>query len=206
MKKILIAEDDVLLSSLIEANLKECFEVFVAADGEDLLKKYNTVKPDIIILDIDMPVIDGLVALKVIRKVDTETRIIIITAFKDRWMIKEAMGLRVNAYLFKSEEGFEELNRLINGVFITSYPVLGPGVMQILYGESVIDRVEPTKREIIVLKLIIEGKTNREIAAILINSVHTICNHRKSLLRKFNVKNTAGLIKAARENKIYLGC
>lgn len=110
--KILLLEDDVLLSDLISTNLQELHEVDVCADGEEALSCIESTKYDMFIFDINVPKISGLELLKDIRSYDITTPTIIITAYQDTQNLKKGFGFGCDDYIKKPFD-FEELNQRI---------------------------------------------------------------------------------------------
>lgn len=102
MEKILICEDERDTREAITNLLfKRGYEVYTAADGEESIKKIREIKPDLMLLDIRMPKINGIEAAKEIRKFDTKTRIIFITAFQSPELYKEAVKYDISDYIVK---------------------------------------------------------------------------------------------------------
>jgi len=113
---LLYAEDDTLIQENFLILLKDYFsEIHVARDGKEALDLYNSKKPDIVILDIYMPKVDGLSVAKYIRNKDEDTRIIMITGHSDRELLLDAVNLKLEAYLVKPID-FTILNNTLNRI------------------------------------------------------------------------------------------
>ncbi|MEJ2034348.1 MAG: response regulator transcription factor, partial [Deltaproteobacteria bacterium] len=169
-----------------------------ASDGLELLKLLESSTPDLILLDISMPRFNGIAAAEDIKKRYPTVKILILTMIKSRQFIHRALEIGVNGYLLK-ENAFSDLISAIrtiqNGNNYLS-PLIADQMMQIVAG-----RVRPenplTKREALVLQLLSEGKSSREIAELLFISIHTVNCHRSNIRRKLNLQKTADLVKYA---------
>ncbi len=199
-------------------NIEDVKSVIEAENGLnfiELLRKRK--KIDLVFIDIKMPVMNGIEAAKLALKRDPDLKIIAITMFHDKEYFDEMMALGVKGFLSKSIE-YDELKSAIDAVMNGEHYFSG----EIL--EDLTNRGTPfsaaanqqiskkvnkdtaafTNREIEVLKLICEGKSTNEMAEILNISNRTVDGHRASLISKSGVKNTAGLVMFAINNKFVL--
>jgi len=199
--QIILADDHQLLREAIKKNIAEIADFKVvgeAGDGLELLELLEKSVPDLILLDISMPRFNGIEAAGEIKKRYPTVKILILTMIKSREFIHRALEIGVNGYLLK-ENAFSDLISAIrtiqNGNNYLS-PLIADQMMQIVAG-----RVRPenplTKREALVLQLLSEGKSSREIAELLFISIHTVNCHRSNIKRKLNLKKVADLIKYA---------
>lgn len=189
-RKILIAENEKLVCDLLKDALSSDNQVIAVEDGQQLIESYIAFKPDMIISDIEMPVLSGLEACAEIRKYDQKVIIVLLTGHKDRWLIKEALKVPVNGYCLKDKE---TLNNFISLLEEAKYDtVLGKGVAQIL---TVNEHASITLREKEILELINQGYSSKEIAEQLCISSFTVDNHKKNLRKKFDCTNVVQLIK-----------
>lgn len=185
-----------LLQSMPDVKL-----VIEASNGQEFIDALTEVTPDVLLLDLDMPVMNGIDTAKEIRKRGLETRIIILTMYDDEQMIAHLMELGANGYLLK-DTSEEELNKAIHSVFTTQFyfndfvsKALLTGVRNKRKAEPKIGtQIDLTRRESEVLQLICEELTTQEMADKLFLSPRTVEGHRQNLIEKFGVKNTAGLI------------
>lgn len=202
---VVIADDHVLfrqgLKSLINgfADLEVVGE---ADDGLELLKLLKTIKrtPHLLILDISMPNLRGIEAIPKIRAIHPKLRILIVTAHQDKEYLYQAVAAGADGYYLKRDADtqlFAAIEKIRKGGIYVS-PRLSEkheeGWEQIRRGLS---RSVLTTRESEVLKLIAEGKANKEIADVLFISVHTVERHRANIMAKLNLKNTADLVRHA---------
>jgi two-component system response regulator NreC len=158
--------------------------------------------PDIVLMDIDMPVMNGIEALKEIKKVSPTTKVIILSMHEESGMIKSLMALGANGYLLKSCSQDELLGAISTVAKGQQYFSQG-AVRSLLQMENSPNSAAQeltellTDRETEVLQLIAEGFSNKEIGAKLFISHRTVDTHRTNLMKKLNVGNIAGLISFA---------
>ncbi len=210
--RIAIAEDHQLMRQGMVALLKEeqAFDVvFDVGDGAKLLEELEKEQIDIILLDLDMPIINGQQALKAIVKKYPHTHAIIVSMFYSDEFISECISLGARGFLPKNSD-IENVIDAIVAVNEQGY-YFDDKISKVLLHELISEKkVKPvftsdafTKNEIEVLQLICDGLTNKEIAERVNKSVRTIEGYRASMFDKSNSKNTAGLIIYAIKNKLY---
>lgn len=212
--KIFVADDHQLFIEGIKALTRDSQEVKLigeAENGEDLLAQLKTNQPNVILMDINMPKINGIEATKKIRLLYPEIKILALTMFDDTLYVSEMIKAGASGYLLKNA-GKSELITAITTVYKGERYVSSEVSLKMIDKMNSNDqssaenkmppvrKSEVTKKELEILKLIAQELTNAEIASKLNNSPMTIITHRKNLLRKLGVKNTAGLIKYAMEN------
>lgn len=185
---------------------------FEAKNGVELLDKLEAYQPHVILLDLQMPVMDGVTALKLIKEKYPTIKVILLTMFDDERLIQQVIELGANGYLLKNEET-ENIEKAIHAVVEKDF-YLNDYVSKALYrGAQKKNRrqikltqngiqVKLTKRELEVLHLICQEYNNAEIAQQLFLSQRTIEAHRRNMLEKTNVKNTAGLVIFAIRNEL----
>ena len=207
--RIVIVDDHDIIRAGIKSVLKPHPEYEVCAEaenGNEALERVEEFKPDILLLDISMPKIGGLDIISRVKRVSPQTKIIIISVHKLGAYVLKALRQGVSGYLNKdnvAEELILALSRVAAGKVY-----LGEAISEYL-ADSV---KEPKKkieaaailneRESDCLRLVVEGKTAKEIAEILFISRRTVENHKNSILKKLNLHKTSDLIKYALENKI----
>ncbi len=210
--KIAIAEDHQLMRQGMVALLEEESDLevtFDVGDGAELLKKLESDQVDIILLDLDMPIVSGQQALKVIVNKYPNTHAIIISMFYSDEFISECITIGARGFLPKNSD-IENVIDAIHAVHEQGY-YFDDKISKALLLELVSEKkVKPnftsemlTEKEVEVLKLICEGMTNKEISEVLCKSVRTIEGYRASVFDKTNSKNTAGLVIYAIKNNIY---
>lgn len=207
---IAIVEDEVLfrqgLTMLLEQD--ERMEVVLVADhGKDLLDKLATIDmlPDLLLCDLEMPYMDGVEVTRYMATHFAEVRVVILSSHYDSELILKMMEIGASAYMPKNEKP-EEFYRTIANVIEDGHHY-NDYVVQLIrdrmhYGQKkeANGSIKLTDRELEILRLICDQKTNKEIAELIYISVRTVEGHRKNLLEKTASKNTVGLIIYAIEN------
>jgi two-component system, NarL family, response regulator NreC len=211
--KVLIADDHGVVRKGLRLLLEQYDEILVAgeaANGREAVQMAAEVKPDIAILDIAMPMLNGIDAAEQIRKNNPAVGIIILTMHADEGYVLRALSAGVKGYLLK-ESAEEDLLRAVRAVS-SGKPFFSPAItetlledyMRVLKQDGLTDSFELlTGREREVLQLLAEGKTNKEAATILEVSLYTIESHRTNLMQKLNLHNTAEIVLyAVRKNLV----
>jgi two-component system, NarL family, nitrate/nitrite response regulator NarL len=209
--KILIVDDhpivrDGLISFLKE---KDNFSIVgVASDGQEAVDKVNEYLPDVVLMDIGMPVMNGIDATQIITKKHPGIKVLILTVHNEKGYILKIMKSGARGYILK-DIGSNELINSIESVYKGEI-VIDPNVSQIVLddyvqatsGKGKTPKEDLSKRETEILKMIVEGISNKEIADKLFLSVNTIKAHRENIMKKLNIRNMAGLTKYAIDSKI----
>jgi len=208
---VLIADDHDIIRRGLKSILGQRPEYKVigeAQDGEEALEKAEKLKPGILLLDISMPKISGLDIISQVKRRSPETKIIMISVHKMSAYILKAFKSGVSGYLIK-ENAAEEL-LLALGRVCAGKTYLSPTASEFLVDEitaggldKLLKREElVTDREQDVLRLLVEGKTAKEIAKVLFISPRTVENYKNSILKKLNLHKTCDLIKYALGHKL----
>ena len=195
---VLIADDQTLfregIKDLLE-NEKSIEVVGEAADGQEAIRLAKKLKPNVILMDIKLPHLDGVSATRQIRKECPDTNVLILSSFEDEAHVMESIQAGANGYLSKMLPASELVNALKTfaneGVMIPQ-PVMGKliqGLRQMSNATAEATLVALTKTEIRVLALLGRGQSNKEIAAALGCSVKTIKNHLNGIFQKLDVSN-----------------
>lgn len=209
MTRILIADDHQMfidgIKSLLSSN-NQFSVIGEAHNGQEVVDFISKEKVDIVLLDMNMPVMDGMQALKIIKEKFPIVKVVMLTMFSTRDYIEKLLKAGANGYILKNT-GKEELTlgieTVMRGESFFSKEVT-ERIMEGLQGKKANHRstgiVELTEREKEVLTLIVKEMTSQEIADKLFISTNTVETHRKNLISKLNVKNIAGLVKYALQN------
>jgi len=205
---IVLADDHALVRQGLRRMLEGTDDLEVvgeANDGLELLQLLTQVTPQLVILDIFMPNLRGIEAITEIKTMHPEIKILILTMHRDKEYLYLALSACAKGYLLK-EDAPKELFTAIAKVredktYISPYfsdkvvddlIQIGKGDGNVLFEK---DPLTPREREI--LKLVAEGKSSKEIAALLFISVFTVNNHRASIMEKLNLKKATDLVKYA---------
>lgn len=208
--KIAIADDYKIFREGLKVGLSadEALEVVLEADnGEDLLKGLETITPDIILMDLKMPLMDGMEATREVRKKYPTIKVLVVSMYEDDKFIIHLMENGANGYLLKNTEP-DEIRRSIYAVHENGYyfndlvnkALLKKLVLKNNLKPSFNQNVELTEREQEVLKLICEEKTAAEIAKEIFLSPRSVEGIRQRLIEKVGVRNSAGLVMFAVKN------
>lgn len=183
--------------------------VLEAVSGKDLLTKLNNTVPDVVLLDLEMEEMNGVDATLKVKELYPDIKVIILTMHKEERMISYLMEVGANGYLLK-DTNRQELEDSIRSVYDKGFyfnPFVSQALLKGLKNKSIKPPIigkdyHLTSRELEVLELVTKEYTTAEIAEELFLSIRTIEGHRKNLMTKLEVKNTAGLIIKAVKEKI----
>src|SRR5947208_6615085 len=197
--KILLADDHAIVRQGVKQLLtREGFSVVgEAGDGREAVRLARELSPDIAVLDLGMPLLNGVDAARQILKVSPSTKPIVLTFKKEAPYVVEAFRAGARGYVLKTHGAsdlFEAIRKVSCGTAYIS-PDLAEVVPQIWTQDSPDDPLTPRERE--VLQLIAEGKTTKEIAALLEISFNTAESHRNRIMKKLIIHETAGLVRYA---------
>lgn len=205
--RIVVADDHNMFRQGLKRILSEMADLEVVGevgDGLELLKRLNELTPHMVILDISMPNLRGIEAIREIKTIRPDAKILILTMHKDKEYLYQAISSGANGYLLKEDadtELFSAIETIRRGRIYLSpflseeskedWAEIARGKRDLPFAESL------TTREKQVLKLIAEGKSSKEIADLLFISVRTVERHRANIMEKLNLKKTADLVKYA---------
>jgi len=202
--RLLIGDDHTLVRHGLRKILEEKPEWEVVAevgDGREAIKCATTLKPDVAILDVGMPLLNGIDATQqIVRKVP-ETKVLILSMHSDEAYVTRALQAGAKGYLLKDSAGKD----LIKGVesVAAGQSFFSPAVARLMLddyvrrvaGTGVADRYETlSEREREIFQLVAEGRTNKEVAELLSISPTTVETHRGHILQKLDIHNTAELV------------
>jgi DNA-binding NarL/FixJ family response regulator len=201
MIRVIVADDHVIFRQGLLKMLQSSKDITVAGEagaGPDTINLITQEKPDIAILDISMPGLDGFQILETIQRMGTSAKVIFLTMHKDALSAKRALQSGASGYVLK-DNAFEDLLYAITtvssgGKFIS--PSVLESVIKAPLPEDKASRVL-TLREREVLKLIATGLKNREIAQELFISIKTVETHRTNIMQKLDIHTTASLVQYA---------
>jgi len=202
MTKIVVVDDHLILLDGVKKLLDNeagCEVVGQATDGREGVELIKRLKPDIAVVDITMPGLNGLDAAKAIAKVSPNTRTILLTMHRESPYVIEALEAGVHGYVIKSQTA-GDLLRAIKEVSADRV-YLSPGISRIVIEayrrKGNLDADPLTLREREVLQLIAEGQKTKQVAARLGISVKTAESHRTRLMNKLDIHDTASLVRYA---------
>jgi DNA-binding NarL/FixJ family response regulator len=201
--RVLLADDHPLFLASLRLTMEaECEVVGEASDGRALVEAASRLKPEVIVLDISLPLLNGIDAARQIKKEQPETKILFLTMHANLAYLKEALVAGATGYLLKTSAREELLGALRD--VIRNRIHVSPG-----FGEEIVDQFERrprtftgaqsvlTVRQREILQLVAEGRTAKEIAGILNVSVQTVAFHKHQIMEKLGLRSTAELTKYA---------
>jgi len=208
--KILLVDDHQIIIDGLKSLLKDSDEIVVSGEannGREALRILDLLELDVVLMDIDMPVLNGIDTLKEIRKQSLAVKVIILSMHNEAGMIKSLINIGANGYLLKSSPQDEVINAIRKVACGNSY--FSPEVTLSLLNkpQNSLPDFNPkiellTDRETEIVQMIAEGFSNKEIGTKLFISHRTVDTHRTNLMKKLNVSNIAGLISYAIKNGI----
>lgn len=211
---VLVAEDHKLVAMLIEKLLSDYDNLKILGtvnNGRDVIEKLKTQAIDVILMDIDMPILDGIETTKIVRKKFPNVKVIIVSSHIEPQLIQKSLNAGANGYISKYAESSEIIESIrqvhAGGTYYCSTTI--HSVMQDISNTDLDDKnkfpVYLSKQEKVVLNMIHEGLGSKDIAEKLFLSIRTVEAHRRNIMRKLRVKNIAALIKSSIERNILNG-
>jgi DNA-binding NarL/FixJ family response regulator len=210
--KVAIADDHKIFRDGIKMALsgKEYLRIiWEAEDGKDLVHKMKIKLPDVLLMDIRMPEMDGVNAISLLRKEYEQVKIIVLTMYDDQEMISKMMEMGANAYLTKTTDPEEIYNAILTCMNDDFYfnDLVNKAVMMKLQSKKSMRQYFPnpikmSEKELKILKLISEDKTTEEISKEVFLSPRTIETIRQTMKTKVGAKTIAGLVIYAMRNKL----
>lgn len=208
--RVLVADDHTIVRQGLVGILKASEEMDVvgeAAEGSEAVEKAIKTKPDVVVLDISMPRMNGLEAARRIREALPSARILVLTMHDDEEYVLQMVRAGASGYLLKESAASELLAGIL--ALKAGKKYFGPHATKALAEAFQRDAEKPgdpygalTDREREVFQLVVEGKTNAQVADILCISPKTVDNHRTRLMEKLGVHSTAELVRYAAKHKL----
>ncbi len=209
--KILIADDHAIvregIKEIVERLGKDVEIVAEATNGKEVLELAQQSPVDVYLLDISMPLMDGILTTEYLMKLDVKTKVIVFSMYQDKILVNRTLKSGSRGYVLKDcppEEIIHAIREVHNGNYYLSPSVAGLVVEGITSREPVPDKEEHalTKRQKEILRLICDGLTEKDIARSLNVSSFTIHSHIYNMMKKLNIHTKVGLIKYAIKKRI----
>jgi DNA-binding NarL/FixJ family response regulator len=198
--RIVIADDHTLLAEAFEKLLApECDVVARVADGRALIAAVEQFHPDVVVLDMAMPLLNGLDAGRQIKQKHPAVRLVFVTMNEDPDLAAEAFRAGASAYLLKRSAGAELLTAIREAMKGRSYvtPLVTEGMLGLLMSSNVEKAHQLTSRQREVLQLLAEGKSMKEVAGILNLTPRTVAFHKYRMMEQLKISTNAELIQYA---------
>lgn len=208
-KKIVICDDHVLFSCGLTELLKKSdgdYDILSFNDSVSCKMHLQQHETDVFICDLNIDNIDGFVLINELRRELRRAKVIILTAYYEDFLIQKAEKIGIHAFLKKETEARELISVIemrIDAPFYTNKEIKRPDNAFREMDASVAGKFKLSAQEKQIIRLIIEGRTSKEIADKLFISKTTVDTHRRNINRKLEIGNTASLIKFANENKLF---
>jgi len=206
--KLFIADDHQMFIDGLKALLKDTHWIEIigeANNGKEVIEKIEEIQPDVLLLDVGMPELNGIDTTKIIHEKYPAIKIIALTMYDDQYRVSKMMKAGVQGYLLKNTTKHELLEAIdtvqLGEQYIHENLKRFTLTNHKTEEQPLISKL--TKREIEIIQLILKSATNKEIADKLFLSELTINTHRKNAMRKLELKNTASLVQFALENNLH---
>ena len=197
--RVLLADDHAIVAQGLATLLKDHFDlVGTVGNGDELIDAARKLRPDVIVADIAMPVLSGLEALRRLKAMRSEAKVIFLTMHADAQLATEAFRAGASGYVLKQSAGEELIAAIREALQGRTYltPLITKDVIA-NFTETTPPTVKLTPRQREVLRLIAEGRRMKEIAAILELSTRTVETHKYEMMRGLRVESTAELVRYA---------
>jgi len=202
--RVLLADDHKLIRAGLRLVVDQQADLSVvgeADDGRQAVELAKSLKPDVVVMDIGMPNLNGIEAARQIREIRPDAAVVMLSMHSDEGYVLRALGAGARAYLLK-DSATTDLVQAIRAV-VEGKSFFSPAVSKVLLqdyvrklrrsgAEDSYDLLSPRERE--VLQLVAEGKSNKEVASLLNLSVYTVETHRAKIMQKLNLKGVPELI------------
>lgn len=202
--KILLADDHAVVRQGLRALLeREGFEVLgEASDGLEAVRLAQKIHADVAVLDVSMPLLNGIDAAREIGKTSAATKLVLLTMHTEDHLVLDSLRAGVRGYVLKTRAA-DELVQAIRAVargemYLTQS--ISRAVVQAFLSKEILQEKLLSDRERQVLQLVAEGKTSKEIASLLCISIKTAESHRSNIMDKLNIHDVAGLVRYAIRN------
>jgi DNA-binding NarL/FixJ family response regulator len=202
--RVILADDHtLLLEAFAKLLAPECDIVATVGDGRALVAAVQEYHPDVVVLDLSMPLLNGLDAARQIKQLNKAVKLVFVTMNEDPDLAAEAFRAGASAYLLKRSAGVELLTAIREAMKHRSY--VTPLVTEGMLGSLMHAPSEPTSRELTsrqreVLQLLAEGKSMKEVAAILNVTARTVAFHKYRMMEQLKIRTNAELIQYAIRN------
>lgn len=208
--RIVIADDHLLVAEGVANLLKAKFpDVTLVQNGHDLLSRVQTDPPELAIIDVALPLCNGLDAAREITRSAPGVKVIMLTMHQEQDLVRQALLAGASAYVLKDSAGMELLEAaetvLNGGIYVSPAIEFSPTDLPrkgVPAEPSLAREIRLTPRQKVVLQLLVEGKTNKEMAEILNLSLKTVEFHKTRIMKAVGVRNTAELTQFALQHHL----
>jgi two-component system, NarL family, response regulator NreC len=208
--KVLIADDHAIVRAGLRTLITSESDLVLlgeATGGLEAIDKVSELSPDVLVLDVSMPDIDGIEVIRALKDKGSECAILVLTVHEDEALLREAIRLGAAGYIIK-HAAESELISAIRSVFRGDLYVHPKMIRSLLHAENKLPQRDSTgvetltAREKEVLKLIVQGYTNKQVADELSISIRTVEGHRANLTDKLGIRSRVDLLRYARDHQL----
>ncbi len=205
--RVLLADDHQMLADALKGVLEPRFEVVgTVRDGRSLLEAAAKLKPEIVVLDIAMPQLNGLDAARQLKRTLPQTKLVFMTMNEDPDIVGEAFRAGASAFLLKQAAALEltdAIDRVLKGgSFVTPRAAEGQAHISLREPKAREHTAEPTPRQREVIQLLAEGRSMKEVASILKITKRTVAAHKYAVMELLQLKSNADLVQYAIKHRI----
>jgi DNA-binding NarL/FixJ family response regulator len=200
--RVLLADDHCVVAEGLRSFLEPHFDVEIVADGRELLAVAKTFDPDVVVLDISMPSLNGIEAARQMRSTNSRAKMVFLTMHREVSYAARALEVGASGYVLKHSAPFELITAIQEALKGRTYitPQIAKELLDSFRNETsagteTLDELTPRQREI--LQLVAEGRSAKEIAALLHISCRTAEYHKARLMETLEVQSTAELVRYA---------
>ena len=205
--KVFIADDHVLVREGVRAMLQVQRDIEVigeAGDGREAVEKVLELKPDVVLMDISMPLMDGIIATRQIKQAENDIQVLVLTGYDNEEHLFQLLQAGGSGYILK-QANMDELTAAIRAAYrgeVFLYPSVTKALItdylqRVRKGSPAYKTDTLTPREQEILKLVAEGYTNKEIASLIHRSIKTVQAHRASLMDKLHLHDRTEIVRYA---------
>ncbi|MGK6352775.1 response regulator transcription factor [Parapedobacter sp. DT-150] len=199
MITIAIADDHKLMSEGIASILQSDPDLAVAkicTNGKELIEYLKTKRVDVVLVDLNMPILNGPDTIRILRNHQIASKIIVLSMYADEHVYAKCREMDINGYLLKDSDAqhlIDSIKTIHEGKNRYDYDQ-SPKSGDTLFEDKFLNKFKLSRRELEIIGLVRNGHTNQEIADTLFLSIHTVMTHRKNILHKLGVRNTAEML------------
>jgi DNA-binding NarL/FixJ family response regulator len=210
LPRVILADDHTLVTEALRQLIAPCFDVVESvANGHELLSRAISLKPDVVVVDVAMPLLNGLEACRQLKSKMPGLKVIFLTMNEDPELAVEAMKAGASGYILKTSAASELLHAIREALRGKSHitPQIARGMEESFirdpHGSGHTKSLTPRQREVV--QLLAEGKSMKEAASILSITARTVAFHKYRVMQELGLKTTADLIQFAIKSQIVVG-
>ncbi len=170
----------------------------ICSNGKELVEFLKDNVVDLVLMDLNMPILDGPSTIRILKNNQTPCKIVVLSMYADESVYAKCRKLDINGYLHKDSDAqhlIDTIKAIHGGENRYDYDHAAKHEeIDAIFEDKFLNKFKPSRRELEIIGLVRNGHTNQEIADLLFLSIHTVMTHRKNILHKLNVRNTAEML------------